>query len=304
MLLSCLAYHLHSPRPTQQPETLYKFLTKGYSNSFGHLTEKTAKKFSWDEADWAVDHDARTVKLLGDTLAKRNEIVHKTLSAARDNGLFKNLQSWNNEIFPVYGPGKGLVLSIERAGAPLFGIVTYGVQLLAYQENPDGIGIWISRRAKSKPTFPNMLDSTVGGSLPTGESPFECLIRECAEEASFPEELVRKHAMAVGTVSYVNISDERGGGELGLLCPEVQFTYEMKLPNDVIPVPGDKDTESITLMNIDALKHALETGEFTPANGCIVLDFFIRHGILNFENEPDYIEIAARLHRRHDLQTA
>ena len=150
-----------------------------------------------------------------------------------------------------------------------------------------------------------MLDITVGGSLPTGESPFECLIRECAEEASFPGDLVRKHAIAVGTITHVNISDERGGGELGLICPEVQFTYEMKLPNDIVPVPGrDNEAESITLMSVDALKHALETGEFTPANGCIVLDFFVRHGILNFENEPDYIEIAARLHRRHNFPVA
>ena len=250
-----------------------------------------------------MDHDARTVKLMGSTRDERDEIMDKTLAFERDKGTFKNLQGWTTEVFPVYGPNKEVVVSIRRAGAPLFGIVTYGVQLLAYQENPEGLSIWVARRAKTKRSFPGMLDSTVGGGLPTGESPFECLTRECAEEASFSAELVRTNAIAVGTVNYVYVSDEREGGELGLLCPEVQFTYEMNIPNDVMPVPGEIDIEEFMLLNVDQLKVALSRGEFTPANGCIILDFFIRHGILTFENEPDYIEIAARLHRRHDFQT-
>ena len=230
--------------------------------------------------------------------------MHKTLVAEREKGTVKNLQDWTNENFPVWRPGKELVLSIERAGAPLFGIVTYGVQLLAYQEEDGKTSVWIARRAKNKRTFPGMLDSTVGGSLPTGESPFACLVRECQEEATFPEDLVHEKAVAVGIVNYVNISDERGGGELGLFCPEVQFPYEMKLPNEITPIPGDNEAESITLMSVDEIEETLANGEFTPANGCIVLDFFVRHGILNYENEPAYIEIASRLHRRHDLQTA
>lgn len=289
-----------------EPNTLYQFLIDGYQSPFGHLIDKVADRFSWGE-DWVVDHSARTVTLMGgDTLSRRNEIMHRTLISEREMGTFKDLQGWTNELFPVYGPNKELVVSIERAAAPLFGVLTYGVQLLAYQETPEGniSGVWIARRAKTKRTYPGMLDSTVGGCLPTGESPFECLIRECAEEASFSADLVRKHAVAVGAVSYVGISDERGGGELGLLCPEVQFIYEMKLPDDVVPVPGENEVEEIKLFSVEELKDALGRGEFTPANGCIILDFFVRHGIITFETEPNYIEIAVRLHRRHDLLTA
>lgn len=49
-------------------------------------------------------------------------------------------------------------------------------------------------------------------------------------------------------------------------------------------------------MNVTELKKSLAKGDFTPANGCIVL-LFIRHGLLTFEGEPDYIEISKRLHR-------
>lgn len=35
----------------------------------------------------------------------------------------------------------------------------------------------------------------------------------------------------------------------------------------------------------------------------VLIDFFIRHGLLTPENEPDYIEIMARLHRRFEFPT-
>lgn len=68
-----------------------------------------------------------------------------------------------------------------------------------------------------------MLDSTVGGSLPTGEQPFECLVREAEEEASVQPEFTRKNAVACGTINYLNLTDERSGSEIGCFSPEVQF---------------------------------------------------------------------------------
>ncbi|KAK7740362.1 hypothetical protein SLS63_001565 [Diaporthe eres] len=184
-----------------------------------------------------------------------------------------------------------VVLSIERIAAPLFGV------LLAYTEKDKGSCVWIARRAQTKRTFPGMLDSTVGGSLTTGETPFECLVREANEEASFDTALTKSMATAVGAISYLCLTDERSKGEKGLLCPEIQFTYEMKIPADLVPVPGDGEAEGFALMSIDQLKEALANGEFAPANGEVVLDFFIRHGILTFENEPNYTTIVSRLHR-------
>jgi 8-oxo-dGTP pyrophosphatase MutT (NUDIX family) len=284
-------------------QTYYKFKVSGFENSFGTLLEEVVKKCAWGQ-HWQVDHAAKTVTLVASDLEERNKIIHETLTREREKDTFKLLRKWSNEVFPVYGFKKELVLSIERVAAPLFGIVTYGVQLLAYQDNADGPSIWVARKAKTKRTFPNMLDSTVGGSLPTGEQPFECLVREAEEEASFHPEFTRKNAVACGTINYLNLTDERSGGEIGCFSPEVQFVYEMKIPRDLIPTPGDNEAEEIKLMTVPELKEALAKGEFTPANGCIILDLFIRHGILTFENEPNYIEIASRLHRVLDLQTA
>lgn len=291
---------LNVGRSPPNPHLLYTLKLSSVSGVFGHLLQQTAQAITWPVDRWRVDHESREIELLGNDEQQRTRWLQDTLLEEKQKGTFQLLSMWTGEVLPVYGPGGDLVLSIERIAAPLFGVVTYGVQLLAYTEKEDGIFVWIARRAQNKRTFPGMLDSTVGGCLRTGETPFECLVREAHEEASFDTSLTKNKAIPVGTISYLCLTDERSKGEKGLLCPEIQFTYEMKIPDDLVPVAGDGEAEEIILLSIDDLKTALANGEFTPANGEVVLDFFIRHGILTFENEPNYARIVARLHRSHE----
>lgn len=230
--------------------------------------------FTWPSTGWTVSHEEKLILLSGTSFEERNEIINSTLLAERAQNTFTLLRKWTGEQFAVYGPNRELVLSMERAATPLFGVVTYGVQLLAYQGIDRDISVWIGRRATSKSTFPGMLDSTVGGSMPTGETPIECLVREAEEEASFPSALTRRLARSCGTLSYVNLTDERSGGEFGLICPEVQYLYEMLLPPDVEPRSGEEAVEEYILMDVGQLKHALATGQFTPLHGCLIIGLF------------------------------
>ena len=43
---------------------------------------------------------------------------------------------------------------------------------------------------------------------------------------------------------------------------------------------------------------ALHNGEFKPNCGLILVDFLVRHGFVTPENEPNYVEISWRMHRR------
>ena len=216
------------------------------------------------------------------------------------------LKRWTKERFPIYGPGRELVADIERSAAGLFGIVTYGVQLIVYCEDDNGISIWAARRAATKALYPNKLGVTVGGSLPAKETPFECLVRESEEEASLPSELVRKLATSVGIISYVTASDTKSakGSEPGLIRAEVQYAYDMRVGSDVKPTPFDQEASDISLYSVDEIKKALNDGEFTPANACLMLDFFIRHGLVTYENEVNYVRILNRLRRSLGIHTA
>jgi 8-oxo-dGTP pyrophosphatase MutT (NUDIX family) len=148
-----------------------------------------------------------------------------------------------------------------------------------------------------------MLDNAVAGGIASGESPFESLVRECGEEASLDEEFVRSSARACGTVTYWYIRDERAGGETNLMQPEVQYVYDLELPEDTIPKPGDDEVEEFYLWGVEEVQEAMRRGEFKPNCALVVLDFLVRHGILTTENERDYIEIVSRLHRKLEFPT-
>jgi 8-oxo-dGTP pyrophosphatase MutT (NUDIX family) len=131
----------------------------------------------------------------------------------------------------------------------------------------------------------------------TGEEPLECLVREANEEASLPGDLVRANAKACGTITYVYIRESRAGGETGMIQPECQYVYDLELPSSVIPKPNDSEVEEFYLWTVEQVQEALVRGEFKPNCALLMLDFFIRHGILTEENEKHYDEIKKRLHR-------
>ena len=261
------------------------------------------EKFRFDK-NWRVDHANKIVRpdVSSKSLSYQNTIMAETLTKARDEEIFRVLKGWRNELYPIYG-SRNTEVNVERAGSALFGIVSFGVHMTAYVKHQDGLKIWVPRRTRDKQTYGGMLDNTVAGGISTGEAPLECLIREATEEASFPEQLVRKHAKACGTVTYSHIRNEKAGGETGLLQPECQYVYDLEMDADIIPKPGDNEVEVFMLWTVKEVHESLAEGKFKPNCALVLLDFFVRHGILTAENEKDYVEIVSRLHRKLPFPT-
>lgn len=264
-------------------------------------------KFYWPEVCWAVNSTNRTVTLTTPPDAapsQRSELIAKTLAEVVRRDEFEMLRGWRDELYPVYGPSGELLLELERSASSLFGIVSYGVHVTCFVDDENGIRIWVPRRSKTKQTFPGMLDNTVAGGMSTGERPSECVVREAMEEASLPEGVIKANAVATGCISYFYIRDSRAGGETDLLQPEVEYVYDIKLDASIIPKPCDTEVEEFNLFTVEETKQALANGEFKPNCAMVLIDFFVRHGIITPENEPDFLEITARLHRRLDFPTA
>lgn len=160
-----------------------------------------------------------------DTPGKRNAVLKGLCERWRDTELFPDVcgtKKWRNEMYAIYadpfGPhdhpdnnedGKPLnyAFEMERSACALFGVITYGVHMSIYEEDVDEKGrktlrIWVPTRALTKPTWPGYLDNTVAGGIPSGMSPFESLVKECMEEASLPDDLVRDRIKATGAISY------------------------------------------------------------------------------------------------------
>ncbi|KAG8917030.1 hypothetical protein FRC01_002715 [Tulasnella sp. 417] len=160
--------------------------------------------------------------------------------------------------------------------------------------------LWVPRRAKTKQTWPGLLDNSVAGGIPYGLKPMESLIKECMEEASLPEEIA-KNAKTVGCASYFYQTRK------GWLQPEVEYVYDLCVPppevgSQYIPKPLDGEVESFELMSVEDMIQHMRSEEFKPNCAIVLLDFLIRHGHITPENEPNYIEILTRIHRRFGFE--
>ncbi|OAP62936.1 hypothetical protein AYL99_02163 [Fonsecaea erecta] len=291
----------------------YHFYLDGCTACLGYMTASVAERMPLTQ-HWRLDRDTRRLVFQPrddrgrpvpvEDVDTRSAILATYLQEVRERRVFGVLDGWRAERYPIYGPQRRLVLNMERSATPLFGVVTYGVHMTGYVETAPGeMKIWAPRRALTKQTYPGMMDNTVAGGLSTGEKPFDCLVRECEEEASLPADLVRSAARACGTLTYFHVRDARAGGETGLCQPECQYIYDLKMPADVIPKPGDDEAIDFQLLTVPEIRHAMAEGRFKPNCAHLLLEFLVRHGFLTPENEPDYIEIVARLHRRLEFPT-
>lgn len=239
------------------------------------------------------------------TEAERSNAVAETCAYWRENKTFDVLAGWRNELYPVYGSENELLWNVERSASPLFGVLTYGVHMSCYtvlrpeeqtkEDTKYDIKLWIPRRAKQKQTYGGMLDNAVAGGIASGEPPFESLVREADEEASLPESFVRENTREVGAVTYVYVREDRAGGESGLIQPECQYVYDLELPRDVTPKPNDTEVECFYCWTVEQTLDALAKGEFKPNCAIIVLDLFVRRGILGGDEGK---EIQRRVHRK------
>ena len=224
--------------------------------------------------------------------------MQSTLRVEHEKGNVESLRKWSNELFPVYSSDNVHVMDINRCGLDLFGIVTFGVHLIAYVQTEKGCRYWVPRRSKAQMRYPGMLDNTIGGCLSSDESPIDCIVRACTEKASLPEDYTRTNIKPCGTLSYqMSRTDDGKPG-----CQhQVQFLYEMELDSTSIPIPPVGEISVMNLMSLDQVQKGIKRGDFEPSCAMTWVALLIRHGLINSENEPGSVEICSRLHRKHDL---
>ncbi|KAL4864940.1 hypothetical protein BDV12DRAFT_200658 [Aspergillus spectabilis] len=302
-------------------ENYYAFKVSTFPSTLGHVPRSLVPEFVYTDSPWEINHDTQELilSLKHDPNATNkndynpsNESTYLTtllasslkhLSTASTHPLLTTLQkTWRNEPFPIHSPEQIHLCNIERSASALFGLLTTGVQLTCYTTSSTGLKLWIARRSRTKQTYPGMLDSTAAGGLDSGLAPFEGVVRETVEEASLSESFVREKIRSVGALSYYHVMPALPSlNGIGLLQPEIEYVYEMELEGGVVPIPGDSEVEKFYLWGVEEVKGALGRGEFKFNSAIVVVDFFVRHGVITAENEGGYFEILSRLHRRLGL---
>jgi len=210
------------------------------------------------------------------------EIVERLTARGEIDGL-------RGERYPVKRTfGAAAVLEMERAAIPYFGVPAWGVHVNGFVRVGADIHMWVAHRSRLKPTYPGKLDNMVAGGQPSGISLRANVVKESAEEASIPESLAAL-ARPVGVVSY-RMEDDSG------LKPDCMFCFDLELPAEFVPHPGDDEVESFRLLPIEQVADIVrDTGEFKLNCNLVIIDFLLRHGLFAAD-DPDYELIASGLH--------
>ncbi len=192
------------------------------------------------------------------------------------------------EPFDVRAQPDGPVLArLDRGALPGFGILADGVHLNGLVRRPDGLHLWVGRRAPNKQLDPDRLDHLAAGGVSAGYGIRDTLEKEAAEECNLPRELARQ-AVAVGTIRYAMDRPE------GLRRDRLHC-HDLMLPDDFRPVPNDGEVAEFTLIPLgEAFRLVRDTEAFKFNVNLVLIDLFLRRGLID-PVSPDGRQLRNRL---------
>jgi 8-oxo-dGTP pyrophosphatase MutT (NUDIX family) len=210
----------------------------------------------------AVTLAAGQAELAPEALPELNALAHAAGLTIRD------------EDFDVRETADSPALAVlDRGALPSFGVIGVGAHLNGLVRRPDGLHLWVAKRATDKKLDPGKLDHLVAGGVPTGLSPFETLLKEAGEEAALPQSLAAQ-AKLTGRFAY---SMEREEG----LRRDIIYAYDLELPESFIPAPADGEVESFALWPLTRVLETLcETDDFKFNVNLVLIDLLLRHGLI------------------------
>ena len=169
----------------------YYFVIEGFEKPFGYVCSDFVEEMTRSSV-WPVDHEKHVLKLHSpNDFQQRTRLGNDTLRSDHDSGKIEAVQRWNQESFAIYDSDGQHIMDMVGSGLPLFGVIVFGVHMIAYTKTKDGLKYWVPRRPKTKMSYPGNFDNTVGGSLASGEKAVDCMVCESGEEASLREHYTR-----------------------------------------------------------------------------------------------------------------
>lgn len=220
------------------------------------------------------------------TPAARTEAVREVLARLAEEGVVRPPRGEDYAVVTRFGDEP--LMRLDRGHVALFGVRAFGLHVNGFVRGADGLKLWIGRRAPDKTVAPGKLDNMVAGGQPAGLTLAQNLRKEAEEEAAVPAALADR-ARPVGAVTYRLQTDEG-------LKPDTLFIYDLELPADFTPRPNDGEITDFRLMPVaEVMERVRTTDDFKFNVNLVLIDFFLRHGLLDPDSEPDYLELVQGL---------
>ncbi|MCU7881968.1 MAG: DUF4743 domain-containing protein [Candidatus Thiodiazotropha sp. (ex Lucinoma aequizonata)] len=252
----------------------------------GHLKQPVWEALgNWPEV-FRIDDGGVHLLERYDTFEIRTQFLMEVTKTLVEEGVISHT---HGEQYPVtYSGRETAIATVDRATAPYFGLRAYGQHLNGFVRGEKGLKFWIARRAADRRVFPYCLDNMVAGGLPHNLSLAENLRKECMEEAGVSAALANR-AVSVGALTYCK---ETPAG----LRPDTLYCYDLELPYDFKPYNTDGEVAEFMLLPVlEVARLVSETDEFKLNCNLVVIDFLLRHGIINPET-TGYLDLVQGLH--------
>ena len=265
------------------------FLLAGDPRPLGWVTHGFAARLRDFPEAFDVGAEAVTLPVRYGDFEARSAVLKEVLWKLHSEG---EIPKWRGEDYGICRRwGEEVLFKMERAAVPLFGLPAYGIHVNGYVARPEGPHLWVGRRSAHKTVAPGKLDHLVAGGQPYGLSLMENVVKEAGEEASVPPDLARR-ARPVGALGYLCAREE---GQRN----DVLFCYDLELPENFQPRPGDDEVEDFFLWPMAKVLERLKDSDDFKFNVALVnLDFALRHGVLSPDDEPEYQAIVEGLQGR------
>ncbi|KAE8909156.1 hypothetical protein PF005_g7827 [Phytophthora fragariae] len=225
------------------------------------------------------------------SIEERSRAFQKMEAELKQEGAFP---FWQDEFYMAKTTFSSPTLfTYHRGVGPYFGLSQFATHLNGFvRDKVTGAvtHVWIATRSASKKRWPLMRDTIVGGGLPAGISALDNMVKEAEEEAGLEPAWTRQRFVSVGSISYV--SKHPYG-----LTSDTMLIFDVELPSGIVPANQDGEVESFDLLPVqDALALLWSEPErFKPDVCLLLLDFFVRHGVITADNFADYEELQRAL---------
>lgn len=183
------------------------------------------------------------------------------------------IRGWRGETYAVRAKeGSTPLFHLERAAMRFFGLTSSAAHLNGFFFKGENPSIWIARRAATKAIDPGMLDTLVGGGVPSGEDAWRTLLRECGEEAGIPVALAGQARPA----GVLRVCREVPEG----LHSEILHVHDLSLPADFAPRNSDGEVSEFLALDPAQTLERIARGELTVEAGLVAVDFVLRQGLV------------------------
>ncbi|KAJ2902254.1 NUDIX domain-containing protein [Zalerion maritima] len=282
-------------------DTLYRLKLPNDPRSHGFMFPDIVERIPWTK-DFVVFQDDKTVvlKAPSSSSASSPEDIARYCTSAFDavvKGMLpppddKDNQAKklfpllvNKESEPYLLAGTSPPVSLQRFSSPIFGVSSRGAHMTIYVRSPSsagGIKIWVPTRSHKSFTYPGLLDTSVAGGVKADHSPRRCVEEEALEEASLDVEATGLGGKIVdaGLITYVS-----KGKKYNTVTPTLLYCFDLEVDEGTVLEPNDSEVDKFELMTTEEVVDKMLDGKFKPNCCLVMMDFFMRHGIVMTDEE-------------------